>query len=38
MSAQEWFAGSNTPAKKLDLKPDDMDTRKHIHFSFSNDV
>ena len=28
MSAQEWFTGSNTPAKKLDLKPDDMDTRK----------
>jgi len=26
MSAQEWFTGSNTPAKKLDLKPDDMDT------------
>lgn len=29
MSAQEWFAGSNVPAKKLDLKPDDMDTCKY---------
>jgi len=26
MSAAEWFAGSNTPPKKLDLKPEDMET------------
>ena len=42
MSAAEWFAGSNTPPKKLDLKPEDMETRTrtflkpYIHYNYNS--
>ena len=40
MTGQQWFDGANTESKKLDLKPEDMDTCSYnsvlqIVFSFN---
>jgi coronin-7 len=32
MTASQWFGGANIPPKRMDLKPNDMETRKSFDF------
>lgn len=34
MTSSKWFGGANVPAKRLDLKPSDMETRKILGSKF----
>ncbi len=38
MTSSKWFGGANVPAKRLDLKPSDMETRKILGYKFFLDV
>jgi hypothetical protein len=33
MTASQWFGGANIPPKRMDLKPNDMETRKSFDFA-----
>jgi coronin-7 len=33
MTASQWFGGANLPPKRMDLKPNDMETRKSFDFA-----